>query len=381
MKALLIARKTIREMWREPLLFGIFLFFPAMFIPLYYVAYGQPNGGLGQMLRVLVINQDAGPAGAELVEALRGAQFDGKPVLTLEVLAARSEAETALRERKAAMLLVIPAGFTQALARSAQGAAPVDLDMVGDPQSDYYVFAGSFVSGILEEFTSQATGWQGPPAAMYEFVPGTGTMSDLQFGIPGLFVFGATFTVFIAATLLVREEARGTLPRLRLTRARGGDVILGVTLGQMAGAVVQILITFAVAFAFGFRTPGSLPLAIGIGLLVTLAGTGLGLVTACFTHTDGEAVGLSTLFLAPLAFLSGAIFPMPAAPIGTLAGHTVNLYDILPTTSAAEAMRRVLIFGDGPAEIAYELVVLTVLSLVILGAGAVLYQRRRLQRR
>jgi len=59
----------------------------------------------------------------------------------------------------------------------------------------------------------------------------------------------------------------------------------------------------------------------------------------------------------------------------------VSVYDILPTTSAAEAMRRVLIFGDGPAEIAYELVVLTVLSLVILGAGAFLYQKRRLGRR
>jgi hypothetical protein len=80
-KAIWVARKTLREAWREPKLFGLLMLFPALLVVIYYVAFGQSQQGLSQMLRVLVINQDAGPAGAQLVAALRAEQFDGHPVL------------------------------------------------------------------------------------------------------------------------------------------------------------------------------------------------------------------------------------------------------------------------------------------------------------
>ena len=43
-------------------------------------------------------------------------------------------------------------------------------------------------------------------------------------------------------------------------------------------------------------------------------------------------------------------------------------------------MRRVLILGEGPATITYELVGLTVLSIIILAAGVVLYQRMQMRK-
>ena len=58
--------KNLREAWREPKIYGLVMFFPAVLVIVYYIAFGQTNQGLAQMLTVTVVNQDAGPAGGQL---------------------------------------------------------------------------------------------------------------------------------------------------------------------------------------------------------------------------------------------------------------------------------------------------------------------------
>jgi len=62
MKALSIARKTLLELWREPLLLGLMLLFPTVIVGFYYIAFGQTKDGLSSYLSVLVVNDDAGAA-------------------------------------------------------------------------------------------------------------------------------------------------------------------------------------------------------------------------------------------------------------------------------------------------------------------------------
>ena len=382
MKALSIARKTLFEAWREPKLYGLLMLFPALLVVIYYVAFGQSSQGLTQMLRVLVINQDAGPAGAKLIEALRSEQFDGKPVLDVVALADRGAAEATLRERKAALLLMIPADFSRALQAGVAGGVvtPAVLQLAGDQASDSYVFAESFVASVVDSFTKRAIRWDKPEALDMGFISGTGTLSDLQFGIPGVLVFGVLFNTISAAMVLVREEVTGTLRRLQLSHAGAADVIVGVALAHLVLAALQVLLAFGVALLFGFKSPGSVWLAVGIGAVLSLAATGMGLMAACFAHNDGEAANLGTVFLMPIAFLSGAVFPMPAMPLFTMGGHVVQLYDIFPSAHAAEAMRRVLIYGDGPAAVAHSLAGLTVLSALYLALGVVIYRQLKLRK-
>jgi hypothetical protein len=70
---------------------------------------------------------------------------------------------------------------------------------------------------------------------------------------------------------------------------------------------------------------------------------------------------------------------MPEAPLLTVAGRTVQVYDLVPAAHAGEAMRRVLVLGDGVGAIVYELVALTLLSVLFLGVGVWLYGRLRLK--
>jgi ABC-2 type transport system permease protein len=115
--------------------------------------------------------------------------------------------------------------------------------------------------------------------------------------------------------------------------------------------------------------------------LLNLSAVGIGLIVACFARNDGDAVNLASAALVPMVFLSDAMYPMPDAPLFTIAGRTIEAYDFLPATHAAAAMRQVLIFGGGIADIAYELVALTHLSIFLLATGVVLYQRLKMRAR
>ncbi len=394
MKVLSIARKTLLELWREPLLMWLLLLFPALMVGFYDFAFARTEGGLATYLDVLVVNEDAGAelaeggrwhAGEELVEALCAIEWEGEPLFDLQVLNDRRVAESALRERKASLLLTIPADFSADLVRLAADSgqtSPAVLSLVGDQGSDRYLFARVFLGGLLRQFAGQVTGWpEERLAIIHEAVPGTGTMSDFDYGVAGLIIFGITFVVFTAATVLVRENVAGTLQRLRLTRAGARELLLGVTLAQMVAAVAQILLTFGAAVALGFRSNGSLLLALGIGLLLNLSMVGIGLVVACFSRNDGDATNLASAVLVPLAFLSGAVFPMPELPLFSVASRTIQVYDLLPTAHAAEAMRRVLIFGEGLTAVAYELVMMAALAGIFLTVGVMLYRQLRMRNR
>ncbi len=372
MKILAIARKTLLELWREPLLIGLLLLFPVLLVIFYYVAFGQTKDGLASYLKLLVMNDDAGPAGTALVEVIRETEYNGDLVFDVTIATDRNTAEIALREHKAALLLVIPSDFTQSLTVQQ---APATVRLVGDASSDSFVFAQGFLDDLVQRFARQAAGRKEPTLVTYEFLPGTGTMSDFDFGVPGTIVFGVMFMTVATAMILVRERVSHTLRRLRLTRASARDLLLGITLALLIVSLVQAPLTLGAAVALGFHAQGSLVLAMGIVLLLGLSAIGLGLIVACFAHNDGEAANLGSVVGVMMALLSDALYPMPAAPVATIAGRTIELYDVLPPTHAGEAMRRVLIFGEGADAIVYELVMMAVLAALFLTVGVIFYRR------
>lgn len=375
-RAFSIMIKALREKWREPKMFVLMLLLPALLVLIYSIAYGQ-SGGMAQYLRLIVINQDAGPSGEQLVTRLREAEFDGKALFTIENMADRQAGLNSLAERRASYMLIIPPGFSADLAA---GMPPI-VEALGDPAYDFAVFSRTFALPAIDDFIIQARGLDYTWPEIMEFLPGTGTLSDLQFGIPGVMLFGVMFGVVTAALALSREDVGGTLRRLRLSRASAADLLVGVALAQIIEAIIQLALAFGVALLFGFRTPGSLALAIPVAALISLTATGLGLITACFSRNDGQAAMLGTSFLVPVVFLSNLMFPLPAMPIGQFAGRTWNVYDIFPTTHAGEALRRILVYGAGLDTLGFELLATFTLTAIYLGLGVLLYQRLRLGRR
>ncbi len=379
MRAFSIARKTLLENLREPQLLGIFLIFPSLLVMFYFISYGGMSSGISNYLTLLVLDQDSGPQGQALVEHLSAAQFDGKPVFTVRQVNGRQAAGVDLLENKAAMLLVIPSNFSQTLDQAGV-LAPVEIELHGDPGSDMFVFARGFLEGEVDSFADAATNQPQEIAMNWEFVTNTGKMSDFQFGVAGTLVFGIMFGIVTAAMVLVREDVNGTLKRLCLSRATPGDVLGGVVIAIMVESAVQVPLTFGIALLMGFDSPGNLLVAMLIGMGLSLSACGMGFLTACFAKNDGEAANIGSLIMMPLVFLSGAVFPIPPMEVFRLGGRVISLYDIFPTAHAAEAMRRVLIFGDGAGDVLFELIAMLVLSLAYLAFGVWLYGRLRLRK-
>lgn len=385
MKILVIARKLLLELWREPMLWVLLIVFPIGFIWMYDLAFGQTEGGMGHYFKVLVINEDQslpgyeGSLGAKLIDSLAESDLEGQPLFEIRPVGDRRQAEILLRERKAAALLFIPAGFTQAITQfrregsSPSFNTPFDIRLLGDPGTDNFVFVHGYLEGLLQEFIRAEVGWQPTLTISYEFIPGTGTTSDFDYGVPGLIVFGLMLLSASTALILVREETSGTLKRLRLAPITSGELLAGVLVSQMVLALAIVPATYAAAIALGFQSRGSWLTAVGIGLLVSLSAVGIGLLTACFTRSESAAANLSASLGVMLVLLSDAMYPVPEVPIATLFGRTIQVYDLLPTAQAAEALRKVLILGESAGEIAFEIGALAVLSLVFFLAGTGMY--------
>lgn len=373
MKLIMFARKTLLEFWRSPQLFWLYLMFPAMMVLIYYFAFGM-NSGMSNYLTVLVNNQDEGELGDQFIQYLSDAEFDGKPALSVIEIDSPHEAEIRLNEGRASMLLTLPPTFSQVIL--ADDPQPAPIEMLGDPLNDSFAFAQSFTQGLLYEFTDRETGWDQPLPLATEFLPNTGTLNDFQVGVPGLVIFGVLFGVISMAILLTRERSAGTLSRIRLSPAESSHFLGGVFLASLLLSLLQMLVTFAVAQLVGFVPVGSLWLAILIGVLTGVCATGAGLIAAVFSKNEGEATGFGTTLMVPLVFLSGAVFPFPAAELFTVFGQSITWGHVMPSTFAAHAMSQVVLYGAGLKACALDIIMLAFFSFLWLGFGIWLYQRR-----
>lgn len=391
-----IAIKTLLEYWREPQLFGWVITFPILMIAIYYYGFGQAKQGFNTIMNILVINQDHAittqpeSVGTGLVNQIRHLEWEGQPVFNVISMEDQKAAERYLREGKADLLIILPEQLSQTLLTMQQKDGPLtppEIVFKGNPASFNYVFAQSFLDGLVRQFIRAQVGQPSPSTANYQFIPGTGTLSDFDFGVPGVIVFGILFVIITTSTTLVREDVHHTLQRLRLTQANAAHLLIGVTLAQMVLAAVQIPLAFGAAVAMGFgqgslvSRMSSLLIAICIGLLFNFSVVGIGFIVAAISHDESEATNLGTLFLVPLAFLSGAMFPMPQNSLFEIGSLHIKFYDFLPSTHASEALRRLLALGDNVTTMGYPLGMLAFLSLVYLWAGIWLFQKLRLENR
>ncbi len=387
MSILRIARKTLLEYVREPQLFLFVLLGPAVLVLLWYAIFLPVKDHLGDYVKILVLDRDSGPEARGLIDTLRAISFEGNPAADVKSIGSMEEGLISLREGKAALLIVIPDGFSTAIDRTRNG-LPIsqtpDLEYVGDTGSYNYVFAKSFIDAYIRGYIQTQSGMGPPMFGNYEFLAGTGTSSDFDAAIPGLLVFSLLFLIISSASSLVQEEMHRTLARFRLARVSGFELVAGVGLAQMVLAILEVAVGFGLAVALGYgRGTGMLQPArviplFGISILFAVPVVGLGMIAASFAHTDGEAASLGSIFLLPLVFLSGILFPMPAIPLFTVFGRTVGLYDLMPSTLAAEAIRKAVTLGD-LAGIGAPVAGILLETVVILWIGAALFQKRKLR--
>jgi ABC-2 type transport system permease protein len=147
--------------------------------------------------------------------------------------------------------------------------------------------------------------------------PGTGSGSYVAFLFPGILALVLLFTAIFSTISIVEERTSGFLQAVMVAPTPRTALVFGNALGGTLLATAQALL-FLVALPLMGLSPGWL----GVGMVVAiclctgLAFTALGFAIAWRMETTRGFHAVMNLFLLPLWFLSGAMFPVEgAAPV------------------------------------------------------------------
>jgi ABC-2 type transport system permease protein len=273
------------------------------------------------------------------------------------------------------------------------------LTIKGDPGYVDFGTTQAAITGLLEryknEVTTEATAGASPnggtpnqpPSNLIsaQIVPLSGTQSFSLFDymVPGLIVFAILLQVSIIASSVTREVEKGTLNRLKLSKMRSFDLLLGTFISWLFITVLQILVLIIVAIGLGYKWEGSfgvLGTALLIGVIAGMASISLALLIAAFVTNERQAGSLSAMIAVPVAFLAGAFIPLPKEVIGQFNGRTYQIYDLLPWTHAVSALRSVLTYGSGlGGDVVFEVRLLLILTAILFVIGVAAFSQVRLR--
>ncbi|MET9861051.1 ABC transporter permease [Streptomyces smyrnaeus] len=200
------------------------------------------------------------------------------------------------------------------------------------------------LDSIVQQANQRATGQ--PPA----FALRTGTVEDeatkpIQFLTPGLLGWAVAMGgVFGSAFNLVSWRRKRILRRLWLAPINARTVVgarIGVNL-LTAFAQTAIFLALASLPYYGLKLTGMWWLCLPLVACGTLAFMSIGLLVGSFAKTEEAANGLAQIIILPMAFLSGAFFPLDSAP-----GWVRAVSEFMPLKHLATAMQDVLSRGEG----------------------------------
>ena len=171
--------------------------------------------------------------------------------------------------------------------------------------------------------------------------------SYMRFFFPGTLVMILLFTAIFSTISIIEDRREGFLQSVLVAPVPRSAIVLGKVLGGTVLAAGQGLLFLLLAPLVGFHfSILSIVAAVGVMLLLSFALTALGFCIAWRMNSTQGFHAIMNLFLMPMWFLSGALFPVDNAWWGIRLVMRAN-----PLTYGLEAMRHALLLGspDRPA--------------------------------
>ncbi|NIK75783.1 ABC-2 type transport system permease protein [Paenibacillus castaneae] len=177
---------------------------------------------------------------------------------------------------------------------------------------------------------------------------------------PVLIGFFSFFFVFILAGVsFLRERTSGTLERLLTTPIRRSEVVLGYLTGFGIFTLLQAtLIAWFSVDVLGLYMVGNIGSILLINLLLSLTALTLGTLLSSFASSEFQIIQFIPIVIVPQAFFSG-LFNLDA-----MNPWLQKLSYIMPLKYGADAMKGIMIRGEGWNDYQLDVYVLVGFSLV-----------------
>jgi ABC-2 type transport system permease protein len=330
LRALTIA--NIRSYVRDRAAVFWTLAFPLIFIFMFGFIF-QGGGDTG--LTIAWVDTDRSPASTQLHEAFAAA--DG---VELTDATDRAAAMATMQDGEVDAIIVVPAGYGDAVAAATAGAgAPASLTIVVDPSRQQLTAAVYQAVGSVLGVVNLAG--RAPLVLPVSETIQTENLSFISYFVPSILGMSIMQLGIFAAVPLVADREKGILKRLAVTPLRRSQLVGSNTVLRLLLALVQSVIIVGVGvMVFGVEITGSLAMAAAFVVLGAVAFLALGYVLASFTKTEDAANGITQVVQFPMMFLSGVFFPIDAMP-----AFLQSIARLIPLTYLADALRQIMVGG------------------------------------
>ncbi len=284
-------------------------------------------------------------------------------------------ADTAFRRHRAQAVLVIPQGFEKDLARGGPARAQLLLD-AADPVTAGQVLNKADAIALSESRrVSVGPGISAaPPLQVKVSSRYNPEARSAVFIVPGLAAYlMAISAVLLTALTVAGEWERGSMEQLFASPVSRLEIVLGKLLPYLVVGLIQLLLVLGVGTNV-FDVP-----IMGSPLLVILAGTlflagmlGQGLLISVLAKNQLVATQAGSLSsLLPSLLLSGMLVPIDNMP-----AILRLLSRIVPARYMVDALRQILLKGNGFAQVWPDLLAMLVFAVVIVALATVRFKRR-----
>jgi ABC-2 type transport system permease protein len=318
----------------------------------------------------VVCDQDATPASRELTQAF----FADRTFLRDATVPDPIAAQDALEAGDTVAALIVPRGFAVRVARADDPEVQVLLDGTDSTRAQVASAAASqFLLrrgiGRDPEMLLAASGAVSlAPRVLYNQ-----RLKSAVYMLPGvLATLLMNVTAIVMAMGLARERETGTLEQILVTPIRPVVFLAGKCLPYTLFGLVDVLAVLLLGnlmFDVPFR--GSLGV-VALGSFLYLFSTlGIGILIATVSSSQQQAMLGAIAFMLPAMLLSGFM-----SPISTMPAWLRPFTMLLPMRHYIEIMRGCLLKAASLADLAPQMIALTLLGIGILGISIALFRRR-----
>ena len=194
----------------------------------------------------------------------------------------------------------------------------------------------------------------------------------LAFFAPSMAIIFLAFGASRGARSILAEAQNGTFARLNATPTAGATILFGKLLGILFNGGIQFgTLLIAGALLFGLRWGDPSAVAV-LAIAVIFAFSGLGLLMAVIAKDEKQANTISTAVILVMMVVGGNLTPASDFPawLQTIAKITPNYWSVEGFIKLGQAQPL--------ANILPELLALGFFSVMLFGAGLLLYRRRAL---
>ena len=282
------------------------------------------------------------------------------------------EAEQLIRNGQADIAIVFSPRFADRLPKG-QGQVQLILDGADPNQAS---MQGAYATQILRAGMAEATSAAHVPQSTeiitrllynpqmksaYNFVP----------GIMGLLLL--LICAMMTSVSIVREKERGTMEVLLVSPIRPLLILIAKAVPYFLLSIIILLFILGISnFVLKVPVAGNLLAILTLCLLYIFLALCLGLLISVVAKTQLQALLISgMLMLMPNLLLSGMIYPIESMPL-PLQWFSA----IIPARWFIAAIRKLMVMGVGLQMVGRELLILTAMSLLILGIALKKFKTR-----